>query len=225
MKPNTRSASGALLMLVIIPVIVGLLACMPVPIGDPERSRIDPNITGAYVTTQGDQDAFFVFEPYDKRTWLVTIVPIEEGKEADLGDFDFESYSDFAELIDKEPVVGSNGVTAGKISNFKAWRTKLGGEWFMTLEPKIVFGNESFSTDTWWVFRIDRPDENTVNLVMVGGDLFDGVEETRRAYERVIKKNAKNVGLYSDEPMRMVRVKPEHRDFFKSLVGEAVDAN
>lgn len=225
MKPNTRSASGAMLMLVIIPVIVGLLACMPVPIGDPERSRIDPNITGIWAVIDEGDDSFFVFEPYDKRTWLATFVPIEAGNEADLGDFELESYSDLAEFIDKEPVVGSNGVTAGKISNFKAWRTKLGGEWFMTLEPKIVFGNESFSTDTWWVFRIDRPDENTVNLVMVGGDLFDGVEETRRAYERVIKKNAKNVGLYSDEPMRMVRVKPEHRDFFKSLVGEAVDAN
>lgn len=225
MKPNTRSASGAMLMLVIIPVIVGLLACMPVPIGDPERSRIDPNITGIWAVIDGDDDAFFVFEPYDKRTWLATFVPIEEGNEADLGDFELESYSDLAEFIDKEPVVGSNGVTAGKISNFKAWRTKLGGEWFMTLEPKMVIDNESFSPEVWWVFRIDRLDENTVDLIMLGDDLFRDVDKTRRAYERIIKKNAKNEDLYSDEVMRMVRVKSEHLDFFESLVSEAIDTN
>ena len=225
MKPNTRSASGAMLMLVIIPVIVGLLACMPVPIGDPERSRIDPNITGIWAVIDEGDDSFFVFEPYDKRTWLATFVPIEGGNEADLGDFELESYSDLAEFIDKEPVVGSNGVTAGKISNFKAWRTKLGGKWFMTLEPKMVIDNESFSPEVWWVFRVDQPDENTVELIMLGDDLFRDVDKTRRAYERIIKKNAKNEDLYSDEVMRMVRVKSEHLDFFESLVSEAIDTN
>ena len=225
MKPNTRSASGAVLMLILIPVIVGLLACMPVPIGDPERSRIDPKISDVWAIMDEGDDGFIVFEPYDKRTWLVTFVPIEEGDEADLGDFDLESYSDLAEFIDKEPVVGSNGVTAGKTSSFKAWQTKLGGKWFMTLEPKMVIDNGSFSPEAWWVYRIDRPDENTVDLILLDDDLFRGAEKTRRAYERVIRKNAKNEELYSDEPMRMVRVKPEHRDFFKSLVSEAIDAN
>ena len=48
MRPNVRSASGMVLMLAIIPIFAGLLACMPVPIGDPERSRIDPEITGVW---------------------------------------------------------------------------------------------------------------------------------------------------------------------------------
>jgi hypothetical protein len=37
MRNKIRSISGAVLMLMIIPIIVGLLACMPVPIGDPAR--------------------------------------------------------------------------------------------------------------------------------------------------------------------------------------------
>ena len=73
MKPRIRSASGAVLMLAIIPAIVGLLACMPVPIGDPERSRIDPEITGAWVWLNDGDSSFFVFEPYDKRTWLLPL--------------------------------------------------------------------------------------------------------------------------------------------------------
>ncbi len=223
MKPNTRSASGALLMLVIIPLIVGLLACMPVPIGDPERSRIDPDITGVWVML-GDSGnpGFFAFEPYDKRTWLLTGVPIEEGDDADFGDREFESYSDFAEFIDKEPVVGRDGLTAGNIENYKVWRTKLGGEWFMTWEPKTVFDNDSFSPDIWFVFRLDRPDEDTLVLTMLDDDLFEGVEETRRAYERVVKKNARNEALYSEEVVRLVRVKPEHLTLFKQLAGDVI---
>lgn len=225
MKPNTRSASGALLMLVILPVIVGLLACMPVPIGNPERSRIDPDITGVWVALDGFNSSFFAFEPYDKRTWLLTGLPLEEGDEADLGDLELQSYSDLAEFVDKKPSVGSDGVTAGKIANYKAWRTKLGGEWFMTWEPKTVFDNENFSPEVWFAFRMDKPDENTLVLTMLGDDLFKGVEETRRAYERVIKKNARNEALYSEEVLRLVRVKPEHRAFFGQLAGDVIETD
>lgn len=223
MKPNTRSASGALLMLVIIPVIVGLLACMPVPIGDPERSRIDPGITGVWIALDGSADQpFYAFEPYDKRTWLVTGVTIEEGDDADSGDLKFESYSDFAEFIDKGPVVGQDGLTAGKIASYKVWRTKLGGEWFMTWEPKHVFDNEEFSPEVWFVFGLDRPDEDTLVLTMLDDDLFEGVEETRRAYERVVKKNVRNEALYSEEQLRLFRVKPEHFALFRQLAGSVI---
>ena len=55
MSAKLRSISGALLMLVIIPILAGLLACMPVPIGNPERSRIDPAITGVWAFMEEDE--------------------------------------------------------------------------------------------------------------------------------------------------------------------------
>ena len=222
MKLNTRSTSGALLMLVIIPVIVGLLACMPVPIGDPERSRIDPDITGVWALLDDNEGpGFYAFEPYDKRTWLLTGMPIEEGNDADLGDYNLESYAELTRLIDNVPV-GSDGATTTELTIYKAWRTKLGGVWFITWEPKTVFGDESFSPETWFVFRVDKPDGNTLDLTMLDDDLFDGVEETRRAYERVVKKNARNDELYSEEKLRLIRVKPEHRGFFERLSREVL---
>ena len=223
MKPTTRSISGAVLMLAIIPAIIGILACMPVPIGDPERSRIDPEISGVWVWLDGDEDAtFYAFEPYDKRTWLLTGVPLELGDAFDGGDYALDSYAELARLIENESV-GDEGATATEVIQYKAWRTKLGGVWFMTWEPKAVFNTESFSPELWFVFRMDRPDENTLHLTMLDDDLFDGVEETRRAYERVIKRNAKNEKLYIDEdPIRLERVKPEHLDFFEDLAGEVI---
>ncbi|MDH3303614.1 MAG: hypothetical protein OEM50_00115 [Gammaproteobacteria bacterium] len=225
MKPNTRSASGALLMLMIVPVIVGLLACMPVPIGDPERSRIDPAITGVWVLLDGTDSSFFAFEPYDKRTWLLTGVPIDAGDEAALDDFELENYSDLADFIDAGPVVGRDGLTAGKIANYKVWRTKLGGEWFMTWEPKTVFDNESFLPEVWFVFRLERPDEDTLVLTMLDDDLFDGIEETRRAYEGVIKRHAGNEALYSEEVARLRRVQPEHLVLFRRIAADVLETD
>jgi hypothetical protein len=221
MKSNIRSAGGGLLMLMIVPAIVGLLACMPVPIGDPERSRIDSEITGVWVWLGGDEQAFYAFEPYDKRTWLLTGVPIEEGDEADFGDYELESYAELTRLIENE-TVGDDGATATEVVMYKVWRTKLGGEWFMTWEPKGLFDEGDFEPEVWFAFRIDRPDESTLHLYMIEDKLFKDVEETRRAYERVIRKNVKNEALYSDEPLRFIRVKPEHLSFFDDLASEVV---
>ena len=224
MKPTTRSISGAVLMLAIIPAIIGILACMPVPIGDPERSRIDPEISGVWVWLLGSKEdvAFYAFEPYDKRSWLLTGVPMEASEAVDLAKYDLQTYAGLAELIGNV-TVGDDGVTATEVMPYKAWLTKLGGVWFMTWEPKTVFNNEGFLPELWYVFRIDRPDENTLDLTMLDDNLFDGVEETRRAYERVIKKNARNQKLYVDESIRLTRVQPGHLDFFEDLAGEVIE--
>lgn len=218
MKAATRSASGAVLMLAMIPAIVGVLACLPVPIGDPERSRIDPGITGVWAWLGGDEAAFYVFEPYDRRTWLLTGFGLENAKNSD---YPLSGYADLRRLMESKDV-GEGGATAGTVVLYKAWRTKIGGEWFMTWEPKVLVGKENFAPDEWMVFRIDRPDQDTLKLVMVDGALFSDVKKTRRAYERVIKKNVRNPDLYFDEPIKMVRVKPEHLDFVDSLANEVI---
>lgn len=227
MKPSTRTASGALLMLMITPVVVGLLACMPVPIGDPERSRIDPDINGIWVWLGGNGDpGFYAFEPYDKRTWFLTGVSVEEGKNGVLSNYELESYADLAALIEKE-VVGDTGVTATETVMYKAWRTKLGGEWFMTWEMLAPFAEDDFEPEYWYVFRIDKTDANTIDLHLVNGDndVFKGLEKTRRAYEKALRKNAKNEKIFDGDPIRLIRVKPEHRAFVSELASEVISVD
>ena len=221
MKPTTRSRSGAVLMLAIIPMIVGILACMPVPIGDPERSRIDPQVSGVWIWLADGDPGFYTFEPYDKRTWLLSGIPIKEGENADFSDYDLEIIDDVVRLMENESI-GAEGATADGTTLYKAWRTKLGGEWFLTWEPKGVYDEADFQPDTWLVFRIEKLDADTLELFMVGEKLFKDVAKTRRAYERVIKKNAKNPQLYADDPIRLLRLGPEHREFFAELAGEVM---
>ncbi len=224
MKANLRSASGALLMLIIIPVIIGLLACMPVPIGNPERSRIDPEITGIWAYLNDGDTSFYVFEPFDKRTWLLTGVPLEEGDNADFDDYDLDSYDGLADLMQTE-TIGEEGATATEMVMYKAWMTKLGGVWFMTWEPKGLFGSEQFAPETWYVFKVDKPDSDTLELRFCCDDDFfpDDIKETRRAYERVIRKHAKNPDLYAEDPMIFKRLRDEHTDFFEDLAREVID--
>ncbi len=226
MKPGTRSASGAILMLAIIPAIIGLLACMPVPIGNPERSRIDPDISGVWAMLGDGDEALYAFEPYDKRTWLLTGVPIEEGDEADLSEYDLETYEDLVTLMKNEPV-GDDGVTATSMIMYKAWRTRLGGEWFMTWEPKGLFGEGDFNPDYWVVLKFTKPDADTINLYLVNGDakVFKDVKKTRRAYERVLKKNLESKDVISEEPLRLFRLQPEHLAFVEELASKVIDVD
>ena len=226
MKPATRSASGAILMLVIVPAIIGLLACMPVPIGNPERSQIDPDISGVWAMLDDGDEAFYAFEPYDKRTWLLTGVPIEEGEQADLSGYDLETYEDLVSLMRKESV-GEGGVTATSVIMYKAWRTRLGGEWFMTWEPKGLLDEDGFNPEYWIVLRFTKPNANTINLYLVNGEakVFKDVEKTRRAYERVLKKNLDNKDVISEEPLRLFRLQPEHLAFVGELASEVIDVD
>ena len=223
MRANLRSASGALLMLMILPVIVGLLACLPVPIGDPERSRVDPEITGVWAGFSGSDLAFYVFEPFDKRTWLLTGISFEQGDNADFDDYDLSSYKGLSRLMETESV-GKDGATATEAVMYKAWMTRLGGVWFTTWEPKGLFGSEQFAPETWYVFRVDKVDSNTLELRFCCDDKFfpDDLKETRRAYERVIKKNAKNPEMFAEDPMILSRVGDEHMSFFEELAREVI---
>ena len=223
MKARTRSLSGAALMLLIIPGIVGLLACMPVPIGDPERSRVDPELNGVWYWADAGDPGFYAFEPYDKRTWLLTGMPLEEGPDADFSDYDLATHEGFAALAEAESI-GEDGAMTAKVVMYKAWRKKLAGTWFMTWEPKAQFEEEDFAPDMWLVFRIERPDADTLNLYMVNGEdeVFKKADKTRRAYERVLKKNVRNEEIYTDEPISLTRLTSDQFAFFSSLADEVI---
>ena len=231
MTPKSRSLSGAALALVLIPIFAGLLACMPVPIGDPERSRIDPELSGVWaVLSTGEYDGepgFYVFEPYDKRTWLVSGAGLEEGDDSDLSKYDLTAYDGFVELA-----AADDNIYIDEIAVYKAWLKRLGGEVFMTWEPKIALDGGIAEPDVWLVYRIvkDSPDTILMQMVDSGSDLFDDVKETRRAYEKVISKNADNPELYGYSEGQdiqafatLARVRESEIGFFEELLELIVD--
>lgn len=230
MTSRSRSLSGIALMLLIIPIFAGLLACMPVPIGDPERSRIDLDLTGIWVILAGELNqgdvGFYVFEPYDKRTWLVMGIAIESDDDADLDGYDFSTYAGYEKLVVDHREAPKNYYSDDVIL-YKAWLTTLRGVEFWTWEPKGMVGALTEDPEAWFVHQVRKEGENELELNLVDGesDLFDDVKKTRRAYERVLKKHVNDPEIYLDDGdgrTRLFRAEGEVLDFLAGIANEVV---
>jgi len=74
MKPLHRTLLGLAIAAAMLPVLIGVLACipaLPVPIGDPNKSRIDPALTGIWFDVYNEH--LWVIQPYDRRTYVVSL--------------------------------------------------------------------------------------------------------------------------------------------------------
>jgi hypothetical protein len=245
MKPIHRSLAGLAIASISLPVLLSLLACLPTPIGDPEKSRIDPSLSGMWVM---DDEGIVLIEPYDKRTWLVTLVATSLDDTCEQTGGDADEMSDEDNTIFYTALVGQieAGCVAGKeVQLFKAWQVKLGGQWFMTWEPMGAHdGEHGFADDYWYGFRIDKVSANDFTLAIVDGS-FEAIENlddvqklgdleppydarllrsARRAVERVITNNKDNPELYSDsdEPLVLRRVDADHFDLFEDVLEDVI---
>lgn len=222
MAPKIRSFSGAALMLVIIPIFAGLLACMPVPVGDPERSRIDPNLSGAWLLAEDDDFYMYQFLPWDKRSWLIVAAELKAGVEFDGEIPEIETPADYAAVLQDLPI-GENGITSRSTTLYKAWLAKIGGELFMTWEMVGASNKDGrIPPDYYLVFKVEQVSADEYRLFMLNGE-FEGfddiptrkeyegddyVADYRRAYERIIKRNLDNEELMSDEAMYILHRLP-----------------
>lgn len=236
MRANIRSISGAILMLVIIPFLAGLLACLPVPIGDPERSRIDPAMSGWWAMEGETETALCVLRPYDKRTWLVIFVLVEKGDSAEIEEPDIKTAGDLLAVLG-ENEVGPKGIIGGAPAVYKAWLTRLGGERFLTWEPVAAIEDiKTFSPEAWFVFRIGEQETSYVELVEVDSD-YDAFEalmkefeeneidpwKARKDWERVIRRHVDDPDMYFDDPIRLRRLPDELARKAAKLVSSPFD--
>ena len=235
-------------MLGIIPIFAGLMACMPVPIGNPERSRVDADINGVWVAqSEGEASVLYSFQPYDKRTWLVTAAEIDAGPQYSGEEFELDTPEETFGVLDNNEI-GAEGITSTSTVIYKVWLTKLGGVRFMTWEPVGGFSDEGIYLPPWWyVWRLDKQDRNHFALHMVNsdhdafGEVGEAFQEEREfaneqeyrqylqkirpKWDRALKKVAKNFDdedLYGD-PMTFTRVPDELLDQASELFQEVID--
>jgi hypothetical protein len=236
MQARHRSRLGALLGLFMLPALLGVMACfeLPAPVGNPERSRIDPALNGVWLDGDEDEGWMFIFEPYDKRTWLVRWVLLEASDD-DADDSDADDSPGPAEggEIDEE----SGNVEATEPSAFdllhagtlepqgsyliKAWRKRIGRVWFMTFEFRGMIDDETgMDPYAWWVMKPELMDENTLSLQFVNQEL-EGIEEgmTRAQLERLIRRNLDNPELF-DGALVLRRVPQDDFEVLAEMLGE-----
>ena len=200
-----RSRAGLFLALLILPLLLGVMACLPVPVGNPEKSRIDPALAGAWAFSNDDGiDSFIVLDPYDKRTWLLSMIDLEAAA-PDAADTNETPQG--GGTTDTEPaairfsaasadrfVVEATGV-------YKCWLSRIGGETFMTWESKNLSETApGEKPEYWWVFRVRKGGDDVFYLDTFDYkvDGLDKVKTTREA-EKIIRRHIDDPGFFDLE--------------------------
>lgn len=155
--PRYRSLAGIALGLVIFATLLGILACLKTPVGNPERASVDPRLTGIWLSgNPGPSESaamIWIFEPYDARTWLVTVVELGNARvyttstaaQSPLG---VDVLHILAALQEHPPHAASTTL-------FKSWLTELGGRTFLVQEPKAGPTHKGeFQPDVWFIYRV-----------------------------------------------------------------------
>jgi hypothetical protein len=240
MDSRFRFGPEAVRVLLLVPWLLVLTACLPtfpVPVGDPEKSRIDPYISGTWVSTMNGK-SILVLKPYDKRTWLLSVADLSSVLEAcEVADVPIED----AAADQETPASGSYDEFMAEITMFgvgcyeiellprvwKVWRTKLGGEWFMTWEALADLDPEKgFEPDEWVVRGISKLNTNQLNLRMISdqNDAWDDIQEedlTRRVVEKIIRKHARDPDFFEEDgDIELHRVLPEHYKLVEEFLDE-----
>lgn len=185
LKPVHRSLAGLAIAIVALPAFLALMACLPVPVGDPEKSRIDPDLNGIWLHSFGDDDGIAVslLEPYDKRTWLVQMYGLDVSDEEDCAVVDEEldegddeavrAYDDWVAALES----ASGCYVPSGTASYKVWQTTLAETRLMTWELKgAVNDNFGFGSGWWYVFRLDEQSADRFVLPLINFE-YDALDE------------------------------------------------
>jgi hypothetical protein len=192
---QVRSLVGLVIAAAFAPFLLVLMACLPVPIGDPEKSRIDPELSGVWLVPadRDSQGELWLLEPYDARTWLVSVVQTSADKApAQAGSAATSPAIGLARLERDDAQL--------QLDLFKGWLTTIKSARFLVLEPKLSVDAESGMKPTLWLaFRIALPAPETLELRLVNSEHpeLKNVETTQQA-ESVIGRHLEDPKLYDD---------------------------
>ena len=231
--PRGRTVLGMVLAASFVPVMLGITACLDTPVGDPEQGWADPRISGAWLEVDpvsGDRSAnLWLFDPWDRRTWLVTWVPFEDaassapadGVEGSSGEAPAAADGATEEAVvatpatplapaDVERILAALGdehlTEASGAAVFKGWLTSIGNQRFLVLEPKSDPSTErGFLPEEWWVVRVVLKGEQ---MELAALDYAtDGLDEvrTRGEAEAIIAKHAADPDFY-ESPTVLQRI-------------------
>lgn len=232
--PRGRTLLGLTLGVLFVPALIGITACLDIPIGDPEKGWVDPRISGVWLggdPEPADYEAtLWLFEPYDSRTWLVTFLEFggpgededegaaEPADSADTGaDAAMPPHPD--ELLRLLGTLAEPAAEPSGISLFKGWLTSIGDRRFLVLEPKLVLDSEgSFTPSTWFVLHIVVQGDRMKLAIAEAEGLYDAT--SRGEAEQAIARGLADPDAYG-EPLLLYRIPRPAYEAVAEAVGRA----
>jgi hypothetical protein len=189
----TKSRWNRPLVWIVGGLLLAAVGCIAIPLGDPEKSKVDPKLVGVWMSKPGDDDqTMFTVTAYDARTYFVS-------------EFDFSKDKDKPD------------VTAKSRMDWKMWLTDVGGQQFATLEmitPQLLL-NSPDSEDSKEKYAIAKLklDGDKINIEMMNDDFVTAADiKDSQQLQDFIAKNLDNPKLFSKgdgtaNDVDMIRVK------------------
>ncbi len=198
-------------LLLALALLAVLTACLPVPVGDPEKSRVDPGLSGAWRVAGADEgQLLMVLDPYDKHTWLVTLIGLTAVGEYVVS----EDNGPGQDAVPQIPFKAANadGFRVDSLGVYKCWLTRIKGETFMTWETKTLSETlPGMAPKQWLVFRVRKSGDDAFYLD--GFDYsIDGLDEvtTSKDAEKIIRRHVDDPGFFKvDDAPRLDRLPPD----------------
>ena len=168
-----------------------LAGCLKFPLGNAEKSQVDPKLQGYWMAQDNNNDAIVALYPVDQHVYV-------------LETFEFAKGSNRQKIHDHQL--------------YKAWITDVKGHPFLTLESlaqKLAPASEEMS---YPVLRI-YGEGDTRELRAVDAD-FEPLKSAKSAEEvaAIITREVDNPALYGESAMQYRRLDPERdADILKSL--------
>jgi hypothetical protein len=192
---RARTIAGPVVFASLAPFLLALMACLKVPVGDPEKSRIDPALSGVWQVdhkTGISDEGLWIIEPWDARTWIVTILAATDDDSADeVTSVDEATATTTTDAISK---LANSGLSSSR--EFKAWLATFSGVRFLVLEPKrVVRASAGMKPEFWFVFKVTQPTSDRLELLLVGGDDITDAKTTAKA-EAILRRHARDRSLY-----------------------------
>lgn len=186
-SPNPRTQVrrtwiGILLFLPLAVLILGTLACLPMPVGDPEKAIVDKDLIGAWEPAKEEGNtstALVLIRALDAHTYYVQYMVRDEKKEGD---------------VVKEELT---------LLNYRGWLATLGGETFICLEAldnsDYLFhdaAEKGADKPYFWVAQIKKEKDKITTRAINSDSAFVKDLKTRAELEVAIEKNIKSDDLY-----------------------------
>jgi hypothetical protein len=209
---RARTIAGLVLLAGLAPFLLALMACLKVPVGDPEKSRIDPALSGVWRVEHNGKssDSLWIIEPWDARTWIVTMLDARDDDSAD----------EAAATTPRDVLTLLESSGPESIDAYKAWLATFGGVRFLVLEPKSPIRDLMGEKPEFWpTFKVQPTTAGRVELRLVIGKDIDKAKTTAQA-EAILRKHARDPALYGDgsESYVLLRVPETEYDRVDALL-------
>jgi hypothetical protein len=194
MIPQSKIVSRKGIFLAACALMLAFVGCITMPLGDPEKAKVDDKLVGAWLSpAENDGKAtLFTVIPYDSRTCLVS--EMEFKKDGDT-------------------------ITPSGRFDWKMWTVDVKGTTFASMEmknPQFAFGQEA---ERFAVAKLTTTDDS-ITITPIKDDFVKNAKiTTSKELEDLVGANLTNAAMFSD-PLTLTKVKDDQ----KEAIGKVIDA-